>query len=473
MTPGPVILSELDTFFYAAETPSQHLHVLATLLLDRSAIPGRGGYELFQSRVEERFKLIEPLRRRLVAGLVGRPFWIDDPAVHLRRHLHHVVLPEGGGLDALAEVASEIASYPLPKDRPLWEAWFVEGFEKDHMAVVAKIHHSAVDGVSGIFALAAFFDLEPFPETYDTTEWEQPVVPSTAQLVSAAVEELRHRPAAVLRGLKRVATSTAILTRSRGPGSPLPCTGPRMSYNRALTPRRSVAFTTLKLDEVKQVGRSSGASVNDVVVALCAGVLRRYAILCDELPDRPLVAAVPVSERLPEHGTAGNRLSFMFYGLPVHLGDPVERLAFVTHSSSAAKDVHGRAGQGLMAALATLVPQSTIGPVMRLVSSSHAANVVPPIANVLISNIKGPELPLYVAGASLGAIFPMGPIMEGVGLGVTAVSYHDEMAFGFMACTDLVADVRDFSTGLHLEMSTMLDAFPAPTPKRRSPPSSP
>jgi diacylglycerol O-acyltransferase / wax synthase len=458
MTEDPQCLSEVDALFFSAETPAQHLHVLATLVLDRSSGPG-GDYELFQSRVAERFHLIEPLRRRPVPGLLGRTVWMDDPDIHLQRHLHHVVLAEGGGLEALAETASDVASYPLPRDRPLWEAWFVEGFEKGQMAVIAKVHHSAVDGVSGIFALSAFFDLEPFPETPHATRWHQPAPLKSTAVLKARMEGARRRPAEVLKGATRLATSGVQLVRSNNECTPLPCTGPRMSYNRTLSPRRSVAFTTLKVDDVKRIARGFDASVNDVVVALCAGVLRRYAIQCDELPDRPLVAAIPVSERLPEHGAAGNQMSFMIYALPVHLADPGERIDFVRRSAARAKELHSRAGRGLLAAVAALAPKVAMGPAMRALSSLHAADALPPMINVLISNIRGPELPLYVAGASLKSIFPMGPVIEGVGLGITAVSYQDEFAFGFIACSDLVSDIRDFSLGLHLEMATMLDCL--------------
>ena len=467
MTRGVKRLSELDTLFYKAESRSQRFHVLATLLLDRSAIASGGGYELFQTRVEERFKLIEPLRQRAVWSSWGRhPMWIDDPDINVRQHMHPVVLPEGGGLDALAALAGDIASYPLARDKPPWEAWFVDGFEKDQMAVVAKVHHSAVDGVSGIFALAAFFDLEPFPESSDQGPYQVPDHPTVGRLVAAELSGLQSRPRAVLAGAGRVLSSAVTLARTHGPTTPLPCSGPRLSYNRALTPRRSVGLTTLSMKDIKDLGEASSASVNDVVVALCTGVLRRYAIQRDELPDRPLVAAVPVSERTPEHGAAGNRLSFMFYGLPVHLADPSARLAFVQRSAHDAKEIYRRGGKGLLGAIAALCPTAVIGPVMEGLAATHAANVLPPVANVLISTIRGPELPLYVAGAGLSAIFPMGPLMEGVGLGITAVSYNDEMSFGFITCPDLIGEVGDFSTALHLELADLLEAFPV-APRRK------
>jgi len=272
------------------------------------------------------------------------------------------------------------------------------------------------------------------------------------------LKHLQGRPGAILRSLQRTTKSAVALTRSNGEETPLPLSGPSLSYNKALTPRRAVAFTSIPLDLVKQVRQPLDASVNDVLVALCAGVLRQYAIRQGELPDRHLVAGVPVSERRPEHGLAGNQMSFLFYGLPVHLADPAERVRFVARSASTAKDLYARSGEGLLGNIATLTPTAAVSPLMRAVSMTRVVNLVPPVINVLISNIHGPDLPLYVAGSELSSIFPMGPLMEGVGLGITAVSYRDEVAFGFMACKDLVPDVQQLADDVPLEIARMLEA---------------
>jgi hypothetical protein len=167
---------------------------------------------------------------------------------------------------------------------------------------------------------------------------------------------------------------------------------------------------------------------------------------------------VPVSERTPEHGSAGNRISFMFYSLPIHCADPVTRLEEVTRSAVATKDLYDRTGQGLFGSIAALTPAGVVGPIMRLVSGLHVADHAPPIANVLISNIRGPELPLYVAGGRLKTLFPMGPLVEGVGLGVTVVSHNDEVAIGFLGCDDYLPDIDRLAEGAHHEVEQMLDA---------------
>jgi len=468
MNSTPRSLSDLDALLFAADTPAQPLHVLAAVVLDGSSVASPWDYETFQKRIAERFYQIDPLRSRPVWGTMGRPLLINDPSIDLQHHLHHIVVPEGGGIDALAEAASKIASEALPKNRPLWGAWFVEGFDKDRAAMIAKIHHSAVDGVFGIFALAGFFDLEPFPTSQESPPDDSLRPSRLPQLLGAKASELRQRPAVVARAVGQAATAAATsVTRFRGRRPPLPLTAPRMSYNRALTPERSVAFTSLDLQEVRRVGRAFGASVNDVVVALCAGVLRRYGIQCGDLPDRPLIATIPVSERASDDRAAGNQLAFMFYEIPVHLGDPGDRVRFVQQSARVAKEAHGRAGAGLLSSLATLIPKMVVGPAMRAASSLRVTSIVPPIANVMISSLRGPGVSLFASGARVSSIFPLGPVIEGIGLCITAISYQDELAFGFIACADHVTDIGDFTTGLQLEMVGLVDVVAERSPDER------
>jgi WS/DGAT/MGAT family acyltransferase len=231
-----------------------------------------------------------------------------------------------------------------------------------------------------------------------------------------------------------------------------------MSYNGALTEGRAVAFTTLDLDDVRLVAEVFGASVNDVVVALCTGVLRRYGLRCGDLPDRPLIATIPVSERGSDREAAGNRLAFMFYELPVHLDGAGNRLEFVQHSAQVAKEAHAQAGAGLLSSVATLIPKVAVGPAMRVASPLRLARMVPPIANVMVSSLRGPEAPLFASGARVSSIFPLGPVIEGIGLSITAISYRNQMDFGFIACADHVKDIDDLTTGLQLEMALLLDA---------------
>ena len=277
-------LSDLDAAILAFETPTTHLNVLATLVLDATDAADNY-YAAFQERMRERFHLIEPFRRRLRPLPLGPPAWVDDPGMHLESHLHHLVLPEGGGLRALAREASIIASRPLPRDRPLWEAWFLEGFAPKATGVIAKVHHAAVDGVSGIATLAAFFDLEPFPTATAWPTWEPAPPPSLAEVGRDTVSRLRHRPGEMVRSFRRLRATRLAFASAASSSLPFPGSGPRVSLNGPLTPRRSIAFTSISLDEVKDLRRAFGVTVNDVTTGLLTGALRAYLSSRNELPD--------------------------------------------------------------------------------------------------------------------------------------------------------------------------------------------
>ena len=452
--------SDLDAMCLAADTPHQPMHVLATLVLDRSNVRADvRDYDLFQARLFERFATVEPLRRRLGTRTMGRPTWRDDDRIHIAQHLHHLVLEDGGGLEALAGAVSDVASHALPKDRPLWEAWMVEGFEKDRLGVIIKIHHCAIDGVSGIYALAGFFDLEPFPANGpQILPWEARPEPGIAARTRAVVDRVRQRPSELVGAFGGFTSSAFGLVRGRTPQAPLPGVAPRHPWNRALTPNRSVAFTVAPLQDVKHIGRTFGSSVNDVLVAICAGVLRQYASRRGHPPTRPMIAAIPVSEREAEHGAAGNHFSMMFYSVPVDVESPAARLQAAAASAASAKELYAKSGRGLLSNLSTLVPSAAVGPFMRTASRLKLASVLPPMFNLVISNIHGPELPLYVAGAELLSIFPMGPLVEGVGLGITMVSYREELSIGFMSCTDHGIELTELTDEVPLEVARLLDA---------------
>jgi WS/DGAT/MGAT family acyltransferase len=454
MTAQP--FSELDAAIFAAETPAQHLHVLATLVLDTTG--ESAGYAEFQARIAERFPLVEALRRRPQAVAFGDPVWVDDPGIHLASHLHLVVV-DGGGLDALARVAADVASRPLRRDRPLWEVWLVEGFSPDRAAVIAKVHHAAVDGVSGFNALAAFFDLEPHPtESMWTGTWEPEPAPTAAEMARRSVESWLSLPVRVGRSARTLLGGAAALARRAGEDAPMPMSGPRLPWNGALTPARSVAFAEVTLDQIKTIRHAYDATVNDVVMALCAGVLRAHLADSGVPPDRALVAAVPTSERLAEHGPAGNRFSAMFYALPVHLDDPGARVAASVRSAAAAKDAYAAGGAGALAAVAGAIAPGVVAPVMRALSTLRIADRIPPLANVIVSNVRGPEFPLYVSGARVEEIFPMGPLVEGVGLGITVVSYRDRVGIGFLACPDLLPDVDALAARVPAALDELLAA---------------
>lgn len=437
-------LSPLDAAFLDAETPTQPLNVLAVLVLDPTGVPGEASYRMFRDRVQERFHLMAPLRRHLRRLGPGQVAWVDDRDVHVDRHLRHGVLEPPGSLRQLGELTGEIAGSRLPRDRPLWESWFIEGLEGGRACVVAKIHHCVADGVSGIGTLADFFDLTPDPPPAPPRTWRPERPPPPLELARLAVDGARGWPRAFRRSAGQL-VRTWIATRATatdGDRPPAPFTAPRLSINHALTSRRSVAFASLPLDDVKRARRHFGVTVNDVVLALCTDALRSHLRRQHDLPDRPVVALVPTSERGPGEPLTGNRVSALFCNLPVHLSDPVERLVAIQRSAALAKDHYQRRGTGVLDHVADVFPPGVLGSTMSLISGLRLAEVIPPFANVVISNVRGPDFPLYVSGAPLEHLFPLGPLAEGIGLNVTVASYLDHVHFGFLACPDLLPDVE-------------------------------
>ena len=222
----------------------------------------------------------------------------------------------------------------------------------------------------------------------------------------------------------------------------------------------------MSLGDVKRVCRPFGLKVNDVVLAVTTGLLRRYLADRDELPERPIVAAVPTSERALGDESTGNSFSAMLCGLPVELADPTERLLAVQRSAATAKKLHQQAGGGLFAILAGIAPPGVVWPVMRAASLTRLADQIPPLANLFVSNIRGPDFPLYVAGSRLEHLYPLGPLLEGVGLNLTVVSYLDEVAFGFLACPDLLPDVADLAEAVPDALAELVAVADAAEGKR-------
>jgi diacylglycerol O-acyltransferase / wax synthase len=437
-------LSTLDAALLSLETAAQQLNILAVLLIERDPdVPQSEHYRVARDRIESRLPLVSLFCRRLqsLPGL-SNPVWEDEPDLAVDTHLHQAVLDPPHDLRALGRIAGEIASRPLRRDRPLWEMWLIDELEDGRVAVICKVHHAVLDGASGVGSLAAFFDLEPHAP---------PVVvpprptPHTLTLGDRARESIRGSlrwARDFSRSAPRVASMLVQAAQRVGDADlALPLTGPRLAFNRALTPRRTVEFTSVELSRLKMIRRAYGATLNDLLIAVCAGAMRLYLIDRDELPDRSLVAAIPVSERELEDALGGNRFSTMFYGLPVHIEDPVERVAATTRTASAAKGFYDQSGHELLHSVAALLPPKTIQPAMRVASSLRLADHVPPIANLMISNVRGPDFPLWIAGGRVTQMLPMGPLVEGMGLNITVVSYLDTVSFGFQVCPDLVPDV--------------------------------
>jgi WS/DGAT/MGAT family acyltransferase len=461
----------MDASFLYMETPTTHFHVVGALIVDASDAPAFG-VDSLKRVLQERSHLLAPFRRRLVEVpfKLGRPVWIEDGTVDIDRHVHHAALPAPGSRRELAEFVGDFASSQLDRAHPLWEMWVVEGLEDGNVALVTKMHHAAIDGVTGADLMAHLFDLTPEVAVPTPPEepWEPEEPPNELVLTLEAVLSSAVRPRDVVKiGRNLVQAAGGIvgaLRANRAPETPnvtLPFTAPRTPWNKALTPHRAVAFAGCALDDLKTIKRALGGTINDVVLAATTGALRSWLEAHGGYPDEPLVASCPVSVHDTSTAEGTNKISSMFVSLPVQVADLVERFALIRESTKGAKELHGALGADTIMQLAEAAPPALANLGARLYSSSRLADRHRPIQSLVVSNVPGPPIPLYCNGARVIATYPMGPLIEGSGLNVTVLSNMGNMDIGVMACRELVPDVQDIADGFVHEVEALLKAAAA------------
>jgi diacylglycerol O-acyltransferase len=470
-------LTGLDAAFLAMETRTVFGHVGSVSVVDPSTAPEPLTLERFTRVVESRLPLVPLLRRRLVDVPLGldQPYWIEDPDFDIEFHVRELALPAPGSDRQLAEQAARLHARPLDRSRPLWEIYLIFGLRGGRAAIYSKVHHAAIDGVSGNDILAALLDLSPegreLPEPPPRRAERQPA--AAELLARSAVSLTRHplRAARLSVGLLR--SAPALVASPARPRLPLVdrllgrdgeavlsrpgLRAPRTPFNRSITQHRRWGFASLPLPDVKGVKNALGVTVNDVVVALCAGALRRWLIDHDALPDGPLIAAVPVSVRTQEQeGTHGNRVSMMLTVLPTQLPEARDRLAAVHEAMHAAKEQHGALPADLLADVTQFAMPALAGQAARMAARLRLVERASPF-NLIVSNVPGPNVPLYYAGAELLAYYPLSAIVDGQGLNITAMSYRDTLFFGVIACRELVPDVDMLTAYLTEELQVLTD----------------
>jgi WS/DGAT/MGAT family acyltransferase len=471
-------LSGLDASFLYLETPSLHMHVALTLELDPSTVPGGYSFGRIKKSIAARIPCAPVFRRRLVEVpfRLGHPVWVDDPDFDIDYHVRRAAVPRPGGLRELADLAGDIAGHQLDRSKPLWEMWIVEGLADERIAMIAKMHHSTVDGVSGAALLSVLFDLEPSPEPEEELP-DVPMddrIPSGLELMTQAAVARALRPVEIAQDVVRTSHRVLNVRRVRlGPTVPgraaLPLTAPRTSFNVAVTRRRSVALTAIGLDDVKRLKNATGTTVNDVVLAVCTGALRSFLLDGDELPDKPLVAVVPVSVR-PDVGAprGSNQVSSIFVQLPCHLHDPMERLDAIHLGMEGAKEEHNALGADMLLNWAEHATPNVFAASARLYTGMRLADRHRPIANLVISNVPGPDFPLYLGGAELTAGFPLGPVMDGMGVNITVMSYRGTLNWGILACPESIPRLWNLAAAVPVALDDLLGGAGEPPATFRS-----
>jgi WS/DGAT/MGAT family acyltransferase len=478
-------LTGLDAQFLALETRRQSGHVGGLAVLDPATRPS-GRLELadVHNMLAERLPLLPPFRWRLKEVPLGLdyPYWIDDPDFDLEYHVREIALAPPPTDEKLAEQVARIFSRPLDRSRPLWEVYLIHGLQDGHVALLTKIHHAAVDGLSGQEILSVLLDLTPegreAPSLDDTQPDREPgdlemlgrgllgvprYVGRVARSVPSTLPNLEHAPLlSEVPGAKTLGRTTARVTgalRRRDPRllERTSLTRPRTSFNGRVSPHRRFAFGQLSLDDVKTVKNAYGYTVNDVVVAICTSAVRRWLVEHDELPEEPLLAQVPVSVRTKEQrGTFGNRIGMMSVPLFTNEADPVERLRLAHEALRAAKERHSALPAQLLQDTTQFIPPAVFASASRVTFS--LASTRTPVWNMVISNVPGPQFPLYCVGAQMVAHYPVSVITDGMGLNMTVMSYWGHLDFGIVADREQMRDVWKLISWLRDSLEELLPA---------------
>ncbi|MEZ5323311.1 MAG: wax ester/triacylglycerol synthase family O-acyltransferase [Microthrixaceae bacterium] len=450
------VMSGLDARFLYSETSTAHMHTMKVVVVDISGRAEPLSREGIPAAIEQRLQRMPVLRRRIIPAPhgLGNPIMVDDPEFELSRHLRHTVAAPPGGQRELDEVVAAVATTPLPRDRPLWELTVVEGLDEGRVAFVMKLHHALADGVASVAMLENAFMADG--DDAVTEPFVPGPLPTPRQLYRASAAGAAHAartlPYVVRRTVSgaRHARAVSRTTKAMLPG---PFAGPRTPFNRALTADRTFAVATVALPILVAAKAAAGASLNDAFLALCGGAIRRHLRRLGALPDRSLVASVPLATRTQHHRLGGNHVDNLFLPVRNDLSDPLERIRAVHDSSVAGRRVREQFGSDLFERRSGLVPAGIHGLLPRVWGSTHLANHLRPPLNLVASCVRGPRRRLEIDGGVVTSLFSVGPILEGIGLNITAWTYLDVMYISVLGCSATLPDPWALRDDLHDEVT--------------------
>lgn len=456
-------LSGLDASFLYFETRSQLLHVCGLIVLDVSEMEGGYSYEVLRDELTRRVTGMPTFRRKLHDSLlnIDHPVWVEAEDFDIDHHLHRIGIPEPGGDQELAELCAHLASQPIDRSMPLWQMYVVEGLPDGKVAVFAKMHHSTVDGVTGANMMSQLCTLTPDDPALDEDMVKETAGGSGALelAVGGALSRMATpwRLASLLPGTLGVLPSWINRAR-KGLAMPAPFTAPRTPFNRTITGHRSISFSSVELEDIKRVKNAFGTTVNDVVLAICSTALRKYLDEQNALPGKPLIAMVPMSVHAAESRPGTNRVSGMFMSLSTDIDDPVARLEAIRDANTVAKDHTNALDANLLTDWAQFAAPSVFGSAVRMYSRLRLSERHPVVHNLVISNVPGPNFPLYFLGAKIDKMLPMGPVFHGAGLNCTVMSLDGQLHFGFIGCKDLVPDPWPLANAVKDAMAEFVEA---------------
>jgi WS/DGAT/MGAT family acyltransferase len=456
-------LTAVDASFLTNESSASHMHVGAILIFEGP--PPK--YVDLVEHIRGRLTMVPRFRQKLVVPPLeaGRPLWADDVNFNLTYHIRHTALPEPGGEAQLKRLAGRVFSQQLDRSKPLWELWLVQGLERDRFAILTKTHHAMVDGVSGVDIGTVLFDLEPVPEPVEVSDdWVPRSEPSTTELVTRGISDvaavpvkLAERAAAAVRRPETAARKAVeALEGISEIVSAFADPAPDVPLNQPIGPHRRYVWARSDLSTFKQIKDALGGTVNDVVLAVVTGALREWlkgrSIRTEGLELRALV---PVSIRSEdERGNLGNRIALMRGPLPVYVEDPVRRLRTITQAMEGLKRSKQALGAEVISRFNDFAPPTLLAQASRINFSTR-------LFNMIVTNVPGPQIPLYVLGRELEEVFPIAFLPENHTLAVAIMSYNGKVGFGLLADYDSMDDIEVLAEGLNASLAELQAAATA------------
>ena len=462
-------LSALDAYFLYLETPETPMHFGSLTIFGPAVESGLRLFESFRDHTVARFDLLASYRRwpRPTPLAIDHPVWVDADNLDLDYHIRHMALPRPGTMEQLRSLVAQLHMTLLDRRRPLWQYYLIEGLEDGGFAVYAKVHHADMDGVAGMETLPFIYDLSPDPPPNDkpTKRFAKAESPDFPRLIGAAFADFARQGARLVGSLP--AAARTVVKIAQRPGKDVRYLvdvvrdTPKTIFNKSISGRRSFGTASVSLSQAKEVAKARGATINDIVLAICAGALRRYLSERRALPDAPLTAAVPASLRGRDDGRLNNQVLFTLCKLATDRAEPLQRDAAVKASAQDAKGLFADVKEVLTTDISVIGAPLVITAAARLVGMTSAADLLPALANVIISNVPGPRKPIYLSGAAAVHYFPVSIPYHGFALNITVQSYLDNLEFGLVACRVAVPDAQLIASSLVEEFETLKRASEA------------
>ncbi len=454
-------LTGLDSSFLHLEDGPAHMHVASTTVFDGPAPE----IEELREHILGRLHLVPRFRQKLkfVPYGQGRPIWIDDPQFNMDYHVRHTALPEPGSEQQLRTLAARIFSQRLDRSKPMWEMWLVDGLEGGRFGIVTKSHHCLIDGVSGVDITTVLFDTKPDAPSPTPEDWVPGPEPTDAEVLGRALAERATMPAEVMRGVRavfrqprRVAGALVSSLESVGALARAGVAAPDSPFNVGISPYRRFAWVRGDLDDYKAIKNTVGGTVNDVVLAAVAGALGRFLRARGHATTGlELKAMIPISVRAEEeHGNLGNKVSAMSATLPVGIEDPAERLKEISASMGDLKESKQAVGATILTDLADFAPPTILSQAGRMQSRQRFFNMV-------VTNVPGPQFPLYLMGRELEALYPMVPLAKRQAVCFGIMSYNGQVNFGLIGDYEAMPDLDSLAHDLTESLAELKALAPA------------